>query len=321
MRGVVVFNNGGDDQTNLGEGPTLYTQNLAGSEIKYISGVFVHGYRYTIIQLFSTNGQVSNYEVDGFIGIGGNHNQSSLRFLCGTNSIAMEGVGLKRLYLWDCSLFQGVRTGKGRDHQMSITDSYVVNNHGAALVTNDAIDLTIKNNTFISQSTDLIDAIDQFQEEGAVFDVDQNTYHHTQGFATIDGVNGNATFAEWQAWRGFDANSSASNNLPTANVIHLLDWQALDCQHLGAFDIYNWERLSSVNVDLATLTLPAGDYELRQGQDYFGDVRTFSYDPEVSTIISVDMSEASVAVPINAEEPLRSSTFPDFGAFVLRVVT
>jgi hypothetical protein len=83
--------------------------------------------------------------------------------------------------------------------------------------------------------------------------------------------------------------------------------------------IYNWDKQSDVNIsagDLSGVALNPGDaYELRNVQDYYGDVISGTYN---GSGISVPMNGRKVAQPVGLgfKPP---STFPEFGAFVLIV--
>lgn len=84
--------------------------------------------------------------------------------------------------------------------------------------------------------------------------------------------------------------------------------------------IYNWSRQSTVAVPAANLSgvaLKAGDrYELRNAQNFYGDVITGVYN---GSAIQVPMTGRSVAQPVGLNfRP--ASTFPEFGAFVLIVL-
>ncbi len=78
--------------------------------------------------------------------------------------------------------------------------------------------------------------------------------------------------------------------------------------------IYNWPLLTSVNVDMSNIGLQPGDeYELRSAQDPFTDVTRGTY---TGAPIPVSMTARSVARPRGWTAP--ASTFPEFGAFLIR---
>jgi hypothetical protein len=81
--------------------------------------------------------------------------------------------------------------------------------------------------------------------------------------------------------------------------------------------VYNWDKNTTVNLsaaDLAGFSIPNGaHYELRNVQDYFGDVITGVYN---GSSISIPMTNHSVEQPLGLSfKP--ATTFPEFGGFVL----
>lgn len=77
--------------------------------------------------------------------------------------------------------------------------------------------------------------------------------------------------------------------------------------------VYNWQGQSSVNVSVAGVLSAWDTYELRNIQNYFGDIITGTYDG--SGTISVPMTGHTVAAPVRFSSP--ASSFPEFGGFVL----
>jgi hypothetical protein len=78
--------------------------------------------------------------------------------------------------------------------------------------------------------------------------------------------------------------------------------------------IFNWNHVSSVDLDVSKAGLKPGDgYEIHTAQDYFGDVKTGTFDGKP---ITVSMIDRSVALPVGVPAP--PSTFPEFGVFVIR---
>jgi hypothetical protein len=85
-------------------------------------------------------------------------------------------------------------------------------------------------------------------------------------------------------------------------------------QNRAHIAIYNFKKQDSVIVDISSLNWKNGDrYEVRNAQDYFGDILQGIYDGNQN--ITIPMTGHSVAVPYDWRVP--KSTFPTFGAFVL----
>ena len=89
----------------------------------------------------------------------------------------------------------------------------------------------------------------------------------------------------------------------------------------GNIIIYNWDQAATVNVDVSSVLAPGDTYELRNVQDYFGDIQTGTYS---GALIAINMVGRTMARPIGYDQvttwyhnPLQTITFPKFGGFVL----
>jgi hypothetical protein len=89
----------------------------------------------------------------------------------------------------------------------------------------------------------------------------------------------------------------------------------------GNIIIYNWDQAATVNVDVSAVLAPGDTYELRNVQDYFGDIQTGTYS---GAPIAINMVGRTMARPIGYDQvttwyhnPLQTITFPKFGGFVL----
>ncbi len=79
--------------------------------------------------------------------------------------------------------------------------------------------------------------------------------------------------------------------------------------------IYNYQKLSSVSVDVSGIGLVSGDqYELHNSQNFYGDVITGTYG---GSPISIPTSGRTVAKPVGLNFATPVSTFPEFGVFVI----
>ena len=81
--------------------------------------------------------------------------------------------------------------------------------------------------------------------------------------------------------------------------------------------VYNWDRKSFVDVDLASIVPRGAVYEVRNAQDYFGAPLVAAvYD---GGLVRIPLSGLSVASPVGLLAPL--PTGPDFNAFVVVTLT
>jgi hypothetical protein len=133
-----------------------------------------------------------------------------------------------------------------------------------------------------------------------------------EGTANCDG---NLSWDAWRAQTGWDSASQFDQaaSPPDKIFVRKNDWEP----GRANIAIVNASLASEVHlqgVDLASIGLSAGDsYELHNAQDYFGDLRTGTYDGQS---IAVQMT-GTVAKPQGFSRAA-ISTMPYFGAFVLR---
>ncbi len=108
-------------------------------------------------------------------------------------------------------------------------------------------------------------------------------------------------------------NNSYLSSKPTSNFISVRPNQ----YETGRANIviYNYQKLNTVTVDVTGIGLiPGEQYELRNVQNYFGDIITGTYN---GGSISVPMTGRTIAKPVGQNFSTPPTTFPDFGAFVI----
>ena len=132
-----------------------------------------------------------------------------------------------------------------------------------------------------------------------------------------------ATFAyvrkSWQDELPIDQNSTYIDSAPTETKVFVRP-NKYDSNRSNII-VYNWGQTDFVNVD-AKKFLRLGDfYEIRNVQDYFGDVVLGKYR---GGYLRINMRDGTRAKPIGYDQvsewyhdPLQENTFPTFGAFVL----
>ena len=81
--------------------------------------------------------------------------------------------------------------------------------------------------------------------------------------------------------------------------------------------IYNWSKITApISVDVSKAGLSIGDrYELHQCQDYWNDIVYGIYD---GSPISIAMTGHTVCKPVGTNLFPEPSSFPQFGAFVIK---
>jgi hypothetical protein len=125
-----------------------------------------------------------------------------------------------------------------------------------------------------------------------------------------------------KAWREefpFDTTSTYVDSAPTGLHVRL-KLNRYDSRRANLI-IYNWDQASTVTVDVSSFLNPGDTYQLRNVQDYFGDVISGTY---AGGGLQVPMTGRTRVKPIGYDQvtawyhdPLQPITFPKFGAFVL----
>jgi hypothetical protein len=91
--------------------------------------------------------------------------------------------------------------------------------------------------------------------------------------------------------------------------------------HIANIAIWNPLEDATVAVDLSSLGMANGNYELRQVRDYTGDVRAVTY---IGAAVSVSMSGTTAYPPgyptVYHPEAVPANALPTFGAFELWAV-
>ena len=123
----------------------------------------------------------------------------------------------------------------------------------------------------------------------------------------------------WQDDLGFDIHSTWIDSAPTGVKVFIRP-NKYD-PHRGNIIIYNWNQADTVSVDVSSILSPGDKYALHSVQDYFGDVTNGTYSGGQLTI---NMTNRTVAKPIGYDQsvpwyhdPIKPTTFPTFGTFVI----
>ena len=124
----------------------------------------------------------------------------------------------------------------------------------------------------------------------------------------------------WELWKnetGFDQNSSFTTGSPSGVDVFVRpnEYEAKRAHII----IYNWDEMNSVPVDISQVGLRIGQkYVLHNTQNYYAETIEGTYN---GIPINVPMTGWSIAKPTGWNEPLRPSTFPQFGVLVDREIT
>jgi hypothetical protein len=132
---------------------------------------------------------------------------------------------------------------------------------------------------------------------------------------TVSSIKGNTFIGELNGWKASDypKNEFYSRNSLPKGVKTFVRKNRYEPGRANIV-VFNWDHADSVTIDGSDADLDKGDaYELHNAQDYAGDVTTGIFDGDA---IKIRMNRHTVAHPVGVDAP--PTTFPEFGAFVIR---
>jgi hypothetical protein len=133
-------------------------------------------------------------------------------------------------------------------------------------------------------------------------------------FNSSSGLNS----SNWKLQTGVDANSQLVQN---GSLRPDGAWIFVQPNYYesgrGHITVFNWNLLSSVNVEVSGVGLEVGDqYEVRDAQNYFGaPVATCVYNGDP---ISLPLNLTQITDPVGTVERVPAHTAPEFAVFVIR---
>ena len=328
--GNIIYNNGWDapDRTH---GHGVYSQNNSGYK-KFVDNVIFNPFAATTRTGGTDESAVRNYTWDGNILFNGmmawlgphienlrvyrNHTYNH-GFAVGNeiNSTYISADVRDNFFMGGVRLFEFSNGLIFRNNTISNNNTVEKN---MWLSTNAAVPRTIFNiggNTYYRNVTDW--PYWQFKVTGGTA---------TSGDFAFNRVTGtqvqtyNYTGKSWQDDLQFDTDSTYIDAAPTGKKIFLRRNQ-YDPNRMFVI-IYNWDQSDTVTVNTGAFLRVGDDYELRNVQDYFGDVTQGNFR---GVSINVRMTGRSQAKPVGYDGvpqwhhySLPPNTFPKFGVFVLR---
>lgn len=274
--GNVVFNNGwvGSDRAHQ---HGTYNQNSGTNPRKFWESNVVLSPFGDGAQFFGTSTPAQNIEADDNI-IGG-ANTWSTQFASGELfevSNSLDNLAFLRNLTWlsrtrnlpqwggrVCSFGSQLTTNEG---SINIQDNVLFSTTGMSGFSN----LTFRHNRCVGGRTGTpgneVWIVEYYRNPAVVESVNLNEYYNAGNSPTpfnryLQGGTGlqQLTFAQWQSSLGFDASGLYSSAVPTTNWVYVKPTTRYEANR-GHVVIYNWQGLSSQNVDLSSI--------LNVGQSY-----------------------------------------------------
>jgi len=304
--GNIVFNNGWES-TDRGHGHGIYTQNDTGTKL-YRNNVILHQFGNGVNLYGSSAANLRNITFDGN------------SFL---NSVQQYGGNTPTenfTYTNNRSYNTATQFGYGSPSAgLTVANNYLAR---GLFLTQYTGGVTVQNNTIYEQVNDgqakLISITLPTGVTLANYSFDYNTYYQSSRNAVDYWASGTSMkFGDWQK-QGQDANGkyivTAGPNYRPTGLRTFIDKNQYEPAR-AAITIFNWDHLDSVPVDLSSVLAPGDHYELRNAEDYFGDVITGVY---AGGNLSLAMTNRTMALPVGYSSALGPTGFPEFGVFLLR---
>jgi hypothetical protein len=303
--GNVVFNNGWES-SDRGHGHGIYTQNDTGTKLfrnnvvlhQFGNGVNLFGSSAAHLRNITFNGNTFLNSVQQY---GGNTPTENFTYTNNRSYNTAPGFG-----------YGAPSTG------LTCAGNYLARGLFLAFYVGG---VTVQNNTIYEQLNDgQAKLVAITLPQGATladYSFDYNTYYQSSRNANDYWASGNSmTFTAWQK-QGQDPHGSYTattgpNYRPTGLKI-FFDKNQYDALK-ATITIFNWDRLNTVVVDASSVLSPGDSYELRNAEDYFGDVVTGAY---AGGALKISMTNHTLALPLGYSAPLGPTGFPEFGVFLL----
>lgn len=306
--GCFIFHNGYQDSSR-GHGHGIYTQNSSGTK-QIRDNIIFSGFQYGV-HAYTEGGSITGFNIEGNICFNNGVLQKSGEL---KSNVLVGGLqAANRITIKDNHLLhpfsktaKTLELGYGAVNETASVTGNVLYGGNVTAKINKWKNITFTGNTVLSYGLFMeliVDGIDY-----KAYPWNNNRYFGNSA-STFSGL----TFANWKSTTGFDAQSTLTNSLPTQNEIFVRP----NAYQKGRATIvvYNWQNLSSVQVDLSAVLTKNSSYSIYDAQNINGSaIATGTYTGQK---INLPMTLTSVAVP-NGDVPNKSvHTDKDFGLFVV----
>lgn len=303
--GNLIYNNGWK-APDRGHGHGIYTQNETGTKV-YADNIVLKQFGNTMNVYGSSAARLRNFRFTGNAFFAG-------RLLFGAHT-GIENMVFEKNMSYGANMEIGY--GTTTNESVVLRNNYI----GTGIVFQSFREVAMADNTILNHQRNngsrCVGITPPRDYDAARYRIDRNTYVQcTPGGMDFRFPGKLFTFAQWQEM-GFDRASRYTSvpgpdaKLPGVKVF--LRKNEYDPGR-AMLVIFNWERSDELTIDLSSFLSPGEAYEIRNAQDYFGDVVRAIHEGKPVTI---RMTGHTVALPAGWEAPLQPSTFPQAGVFVL----
>jgi hypothetical protein len=306
--GCIIFHNG-YQASDRGHGHGIYTQNATGT--KQIRDNFIfNGFQYGV-HAYTETGSISGYNIEGNIC----YNNGLLQKSGEHKSNVLVG-GLQpadRITIKDNHLLhpfskaaKALELGYSATNETGTVTGNILYGGTVTGKINKWKKMTFTGNTIISYDC-LMDLI----VDGV--DYKSYTWNNNKYFGNSATTFCTLSFDEWKSITGYDSNSSFQKTLPTQNQVFVRPNQYQSGR--ANIVVYNWQKLSTVQVDLSSVIAKNSTFSIYDVQNIKGQpILTGTYTGQA---ISLPMNLTALTLP-NGDVPNKPShTGVEFGVFLV----
>lgn len=319
LYGSLIYNNGYQGP-NWGMGHGVYVMNDTGSKLIADNIIFnqfgygIHGY--------GESGQYHhNITMDGNTvfnaGALANDPDNGNNILVGGTTNPASGIVVSNNYTYfpasPSRQYWSVALGYSNDfvdQDIAVQDNYFIGS-GPVNSFKEWQNMTVTGNTFYSHGSNKLIQLDSRGVGTSGYQWNNNTYYGGSSSSPFRYSGSSLSFSNWRSNTGLDSSSQYNSGRPTGTHVFV---QPNDYETGRAnITVYNWDNLSTVNVNVGSILSPGERFEVRNAQNYFaGPVLEGVYD---GNSIRLPMTGLSVAAPYGWSAA--PATGPGFNVFVL----
>ena len=298
LYGNISYNNGWD-APDRGHGHGVYTQNETGTKDIEENIVFNNFGRYSF-HTYTEGSYLYNYTFVGNVVLND-------EFLVG-GLTAANNISLTNNYVYNAILKLGYDSQGNTG--LTLDNNWLWNLGDDSLEVYWWNGVKVANNHIFNSSGKVVSL--RYPSSKGSYSWNNNQYASSASspFSLNDSSK---SWSQWLSNTGYDGSSQFTSSYPSGTQVFVRP-NAYDAKR-GNIIVFNWNHSNNVSVNISSLGLRNGDkYTLHNVQNYYAETISGTYN---GNPISIPMTGWSVAVPIGWNQPLRDSTFPNFGVFVL----
>jgi hypothetical protein len=236
-------------------------------------------------------------------------------FIGGANPA--QNITIQSNYLYNSPSYAVVNMWPGYsgghvDQDVRVRDNYIVGGSSdGAYYGYEWQNMTVTGNTIYGRGSDTLVRLRPNGVGTSAYQWNNNTYYGGSSTPFGRDYSNNYTFSGWRSATGLDQNSTYTSGQPTGVRVFVRANQYESGR--ANITVYNWDRQSTVSVDVSGV-LGVGDrYEVRNAHNYLAaPIQSGTYS---GGSLSLPMNGLSVAVPVGWSAP--AATGPEFNVFVL----